>query len=317
MAVETRKLTARSHQLDSSVKEGSTEDEKRAAILKFLHESPSGDNAIRVPDFDSGLEWLNCKEELSFKGNLSGKIVILDFFTYCCINCMHILPDLEAVEEQYKDTDGVVVIGVHSAKFENEKTSANILNAVLRYGMTHPVVNDPEATGWHRLGVACWPTLMFVSPRGELIYQLVGEGHRDQLLRFVDVATRFYAEQLNRTALPVELARDRLPRNALLYPGKLCTNRSGDLLFVADTGHHRVLVLDNKGSVLRVIGGPDPGRQDGAASAARFHSPQGLACDDEVLFVADTDNHLIRKVCSAGHFASPWCSNILPLFVQS
>lgn len=84
------------------------------------------------PEFPAGLEWIN-SSPLWFSRQLRGKLVVLDFFTYCCINCMHILPDLEKLEERYPaDTGGVIVVGVHSAKFGNEKVSDNIRKAIER-----------------------------------------------------------------------------------------------------------------------------------------------------------------------------------------
>lgn len=119
-------------------------------------------NRVYVVHLD--LDWFNVLEPLS-RDSLSGKVVILDFFTYCCINCMHILPDLKKIEDLYSVEDGLVVIGVHSAKFENEKDSANILSAVQRYNITHPVVNDCAQSMWIDLKVVCWPTLIILGKK--------------------------------------------------------------------------------------------------------------------------------------------------------
>lgn len=154
-----------------------------------------GNESTKIIDFDDNLEWLNCNNSLSFKTQLHGKVCVLDFFTYCCINCMHILPDLEFLEHKYSEEDGVVVVGVHSAKFENEKSSANILSAIIRYNISHAVVNDSEAKMWHSLGVACWPTLVVVGPAGEILLSLVGEGHRDILVKFVGAALKYYKDK--------------------------------------------------------------------------------------------------------------------------
>ena len=92
-----------------------------------------------APEFSSGLEWLNSPGPLTLR-QFRGKFVLLDFWTYCCINCMHLVPDLQKLEQKYSKE--LVVIGVHSAKFENEKQSSQILEAIVRYGIHHPVVND-------------------------------------------------------------------------------------------------------------------------------------------------------------------------------
>ena len=169
-------------------------DERADLIKKYLHSITNDSNTKikSVPDFSEGLEWLNSKDALSFKTNLRGKLCVLDFFTYCCINCMHILPDLHTLEEKHSIEDGVIVVGVHSAKFENEKVSSNILNAVLRYGISHPVVNDSDAFLWNKLEIACWPTLVIVGPTGQHLLSLVGEGHRKTMMEFVGAALEWF-----------------------------------------------------------------------------------------------------------------------------
>lgn len=248
-----------------------------------------------IPDFKDGLEWMNVSESLSLKHHLKGKIVVLDFFTYCCINCMHILPDLEALEKQFSAQDGVTVIGVHSAKFDNEKVSANILSAILRYNIHHPVVNDDDATLWKALQIACWPTLVILGPDGQFLYQLIGEGHQSRLIEFVTVARQFYAEKglLTGQALPIEL--EKPPESPLNFPGKVCVGETDGMVVISDTGHHRVIVTDRNGLVKFVIGGPDRGNRDGSFMEARFSSPQGVCREGMLIYIADTDNHTIRR----------------------
>ncbi|KAK7040808.1 NHL repeat-containing protein 2 [Halocaridina rubra] len=110
------------------------------------------------------LEWFNVSRALTLVGDLKGRISVLDFFTYCCINCMHILPDLECLEDKHPPENGeVLVVGVHSAKFENERVSANIEAAIQKYDIHHPVVNDSQAKLWKHLGISCWPTLLILA----------------------------------------------------------------------------------------------------------------------------------------------------------
>ena len=245
-----------------------------------------------------GLEWFNATEPLSFESNLKGKLVILDFFTYCCINCMHILPDLEAIEEKFSVQDGVVVVGVHSAKFDNEKSSGNILNAVLRYNISHPVVNDDDMAMWNELDIKCWPTLLFISPTGDYLVPLMGEGNRDLAMMICDVALDFYKTrgQISDHSLPLKLSKDSLPDSPLLYPGKVELNAKGDKVAVADSGHNRILVMTSEGVVEHCVGGSDIGFKDGSFRDARFHSPQGMVWRNDDLFVADMENHAVRKV---------------------
>ncbi|XP_014164357.1 NHL repeat-containing protein 2 [Geospiza fortis] len=244
------------------------------------------------------LQWLNTEGPISLHKDLCGKVVVLDFFTYCCINCLHLLPDLHALEHQYSDKDGLVIVGVHSAKFPNEKVLDNIQSAVLRYNIVHPVVNDADATLWHELEVSCWPTLVILGPRGNMLFSLVGEGHREKLFLFTSITLKFYKErgQIKDNNIGIKLYRDSLPPSPLLFPGKVTVDDSGGRLVIADTGHHRILVTRKNGQILHTIGGPNSGRRDGGFSEAAFNSPQGIAIKNNVIYVADTENHLIRKI---------------------
>lgn len=190
MALTDSKLVQKIDKIIAEITTAKSESEVSNFVEKYLDTLEN--ESTKINDFDDNLEWLNCKDSLSFKSQLHGKICVLDFFTYCCINCMHILPDLEFLVHKHSEQDGMVVIGVHSAKFENEKSSANILSAIIRYNISHAVVNDSEAKMWHSLGVACWPTVVVVGPSGEILLSLVGEGHRQILVQFVGAALKYY-----------------------------------------------------------------------------------------------------------------------------
>src|SRR5262245_50950257 len=116
--------------------------------------------------FDGGVAWLNTAGPIKLS-DLKGKVVVLDFWTFCCINCIHTLPDLAKLEKKYEKQ--VVVVGVHSAKFDNEKVTENIRKAVGRYQITHPVVNDADMKIWRRYDVSSWPTLVLIDPEGNLV----------------------------------------------------------------------------------------------------------------------------------------------------
>ncbi|XP_069674037.1 NHL repeat-containing protein 2 isoform X2 [Periplaneta americana] len=267
-----------------------------------------------------GLEWFNVSKPLSLSRDLRGKVVVLDFFTYCCVNCLHILPQLKQLEEQCPVEEGVVVIGVHSAKFDNEKDSANILAAVQRYNISHPVVNDADGTMWHSLGIPCWPTLLILGPNGEALFLLVGESHKHDMFLYVQTALNYYKNegQIKDHSLPItsqsHIAAEE--DRSLLFPGKMAccelseqnnnssqngNNHSGEnyteRLAVSDTGHHRIIIFSTSGRIEYVIGGPEPGFVDGAFNEAQFNSPQGLTFHNpNLLYIADTENHAIREI---------------------
>ncbi|XP_074025751.1 NHL repeat-containing protein 2 [Leptinotarsa decemlineata] len=257
-----------------------------------------------VEDFNPGLEWFNVTEPLSFKKHLKGKVVVLDFFTYCCINCMHIIPDLREIEKEFSVEDGLVVVGVHSAKFENEKISSNILAAVQRYNINHPVVNDANSEMWKNCDVQCWPTLLILGPNSNPIVMFTGEGHKDDLRVCIRNALKFYKENnlISNHQLPLKSAYHFLPelKGPLLFPGKITNfldENNHELLAVSDTGNNRILILKDDGSILQQIGGRKLGFRDGNLEEAEFNNPQGLVfLNKDILFVADTENHAIRRI---------------------
>src|SRR5215212_11014693 len=137
-----------------------------AAFRKGQVQMPEYEGKVNAPDFPAGIEWLNTDRPLSLR-ELRGKVVVLDFWTYCCINCMHVIPDLKKLERKYANE--LVVIGVHSAKFAGERETGNIRQAILRYEIEHPVVNDKDMTVWQQYAVRGWPTLMLIDPAGKVV----------------------------------------------------------------------------------------------------------------------------------------------------
>jgi thiol-disulfide isomerase/thioredoxin len=133
---------------------------------------------VRAPELQGDRGWLNTDKPLSLAA-LKGKVVLLDFWTYGCINCMHIIPDLKRLEKKYPNE--LVVIGVHSAKFENEKDTENIRRIVLRYEIEHPIVNDADFAIWRSYAVNAWPTRYLIDPGGYIIGKLSGEGSYEAL----------------------------------------------------------------------------------------------------------------------------------------
>ena len=247
-------------------------------------------------EFPSGLDWLNTEHPLRIR-QLRGKIVLLDFWAYCCINCMHVLEDLKRLESKYPEE--LVVIGVHSAKFDAEKNTVSIRDAVLRYGIKHPVVNDSQMQVWQSYGVRAWPSFMLIDPLGKVFGTHSGERVFDLFDRVISQMVAHYDSrgQIRRGPLEARSEADRAPDSVLSYPGKVLADEDGGRLFIADTNHHRIVVADlEDGAVLNVIGRGEQGFLDGTSDVARFTHPQGMALSGDTLFVADTGNHAIRRV---------------------
>lgn len=241
-------------------------------------------------------QWLNVPRALT-KEDLNGRILLLDFWTYCCINCMQILPDLRYLEEKFGAD--LTVIGVHSAKFANEKDTENIRQAVLRYNIAHPVVNDADFSLWKAFGVRAWPTFMLVDPKGEVVSNYSGEGHRDELERDIAELQKRFKTKLVNTPLPLAPEKDKEPEAVLDFPGKLEAipdYQGAPALAIADSGNNRILIADLKGTILKVFGSGRPELKDGARDEAGFHGPQGVLYGEGVLYVADTLNHALRRI---------------------
>jgi thiol-disulfide isomerase/thioredoxin len=252
---------------------------------------------VNAPDFPAGAQWLNVDNAISMK-NLRGKIVLLDFWTFCCINCMHVIPDLKRLEEKYPDQ--LVVIGVHSAKFDSEKDSDNIRNAILRYEIHHPVINDKDFKVWGSYGVRAWPSFALINPEGKVVGITSGEGVYETLEPYIDEMAKHYQAEgkLNLKPIPLDLEKDKKPVMPLSFPGKIAADEKSDTLVISDSDHNRIVVTSLRGRVKEVIGGKSAGFKDGSFHTARFFRPQGVYFDSEknIIYVADTENHAIRKI---------------------
>lgn len=253
--------------------------------------------AIEVPEgiLEGGTEWLNTAQPIDMK-DLKGKIVILDFWTFCCINCMHILPDLAFLEEKYANQ--IVVIGVHSAKFSNEKDSKNIRDAIVRYEIKHPVVNDSEMVLWRKFGTQAWPTVAIIDPEGKFVGSQSGEGHRDLLDGVVTQLIKYHRAKgtLDETPLVFETEASKVPPTALRYPGKILADEVSQRVFISDSNHNRIIVASTSGELLDIIGNGRIGAADGGYDVAEFNRPQGMALVRNTLYVADTENHMLRSI---------------------
>jgi thiol-disulfide isomerase/thioredoxin/sugar lactone lactonase YvrE len=254
---------------------------------------------VRAPALPEGLTWLNTSGPLELN-DLRGKFVLLDFWTYCCINCMHILPELEKLEEAYPKN--LVVIGVHSAKFDTEKDTKNISEAIVRYRIKHPVVNDANHTLWTRFGVRAWPTLVLIDPEGFAVWGNSGETTFEVLDKLLKKSLPYYRKKglLDETPVRFDLEAYRTERTALRFPGKVLADEPGGRLFIADSGHNRIVIARLDGTLVDIVGSGEAGRADGDYAKAQFNDPQGMALDGNSLFVADTLNHMIRKIDLAG-----------------
>ncbi|MFH8881809.1 thioredoxin-like domain-containing protein [Streptomyces californicus] len=250
---------------------------------------------VRAPELIGKGGWLNTGDQQYTLADLRGRIVILDFWTFCCVNCLHVLDELRELEEKHRDT--VVIIGVHSPKFVHEAEHQAVVDAVERYGVHHPVLDDPELATWKQYAVRAWPTLVVIDPEGYVVAQHAGEGHAHAIEKLVQ-------ELEDEHGVKGTLRRGDGPYVApepvathLRFPGKALLLPDGGFL-VSDTTRHRLVELDADGeTVRRHFGTGERGLRDGGPDEARFSEPQGLAVlPDGRIAVADTVNHAIRAL---------------------
>ena len=243
--------------------------------------------------FNAKNQWLNTARAPTVE-DAKGRFVLLDFWTYGCINCMQIVPDLKSLEAEFGDK--LLVVGVHSAKFVGERGAERILAAAKRFGITHPVLNDSAMEIWDAFSVNAWPTQILLDGNGHEISRYAGEGHKAEIekditknLASLGTATKPIADLKDKTADTGTLA---FPSRLGFAPG----TPWGDLIFVADSGHNRLLGVALDGTIKTTIGSGAEGKADGGFSAASFNHPRGFGVAANGLYVADTSNHLIRFV---------------------
>ena len=245
---------------------------------------------IRAPELPDGLEWFNTKNGPIKLADLRGKIVLLDFWSYGCINCQHVLPDLAELERRYPDN--LVVIGIHSPKFPNERIGDNVQKAINRLYIRHPVAHDPSFTIWKQYAIKAWPSIIYIDPEGYIVGVLRGEGKAKQLDKMIQQSISDAGDILKTERIETRTKPE--PNLELKFPGKVYAGK--DRLFISDSGNNRVIECMPNGRIAHIFGSGAPGLIDGHGAEAAFDNPQGLVQADNFLFVADTGNHVIRRI---------------------
>ncbi|MFI1282702.1 NHL domain-containing thioredoxin family protein [Streptomyces sp. NPDC020858] len=243
---------------------------------------------VRAPELIGKGGWLNTGGKELTLASLRGKCVIVDFWTFCCINCLHVLDELRELEEKHRDT--VVMIGVHSPKFVHEAEHSAVVDAVERYEVHHPVLDDPELATWKQYAVRAWPTLVVIDPEGYIVAQHAGEGHAHAIARLVEELEAEHEAKGTLRRGDGPYVPPEPVATGLRFPGKALLLPSGNLL-VSDTTRHQLVELNEDGeSVVRRIGSGSRG-----FTGDSFSEPQGLALlPDGRVVVADTVNHALR-----------------------
>ncbi|ANJ68484.1 hypothetical protein A9404_12490 [Halothiobacillus diazotrophicus] len=247
--------------------------------------------AADYPAFPAGATWFNVSRPLT-KTELHGRVVLLDFFTPGCINCIHMIPIQQQLKQKFGDD--LLVVGVTSPKFSASQQAANMPPFLRRYGIDEPVFIDSGMAWWQHYGVFAWPTMILLGPDGKVVQSFVGERSYAQMAAPIaaEIAQASKANLLTHPPLPLRPLKP--DDHVFALPTKVAVD--GDRIAISDTGRNQILIYDRAGKRLAAIGSGRAGFSDGDDAHAEFNRPQGLAFAGSILYVADTDNQRIRAI---------------------
>jgi len=263
--------------------------------MGFAISTTSIDESI-APELPEDLPWLNTNEALKLWKQRGKKIVLLNFWRYSCIECQHVLSDIDRLEKKYANE--LVIIGVHSGKYDSERETENIYQAILRHGIKYPVVNDIKMHVWRINNVNTWPTLILIDPTGRIAARHSGEG----VFKAFDKTIASMIKESEKNGLinrnPLHFISDdnKQKETTLLFPAGILADENSAKLFISDTGHNRIIIADLTGNIIDICGSGERGYIDSSFKIARFNRPHGLALSSNKLLVADTGNHCVRIV---------------------
>jgi sugar lactone lactonase YvrE len=246
---------------------------------------------ILAPELPESLDWVNTRSPVRLAGQ-RGRVVLLNFWTYSSVNCLKSLEELAYLEKRFQDK--LTVISIHCPKFTNEGVRENLVHAINRHYIRHPVANDPEYTVWQQYGIKAWPSIVFISPDGSIVGMLRGTGRSKQLESLIEQHLESLAGTPAETADDIQVIPIEHPDTIIKYPGRVLAR--GGKLYISDTGNNRVIEASYSGRVNTIYGTGTAALFDGMYQEAAFKEPQGLALKDNSLFVADTGNHAIRLI---------------------
>lgn len=271
--------------------------------LSFTREPPAtqkkpADSAAAKP---AGFQLLNTDKSLSM-ASLKGHVTLLFFWTYSNLNSIHALADMETLMQMY-GAKPFQVVGVHSPKFFNEREGRNVRAAVIRHGITFPVIVDKSYALWKKYGIKAWPTYIVIGSGGGVVGRLAGEKRLKLLEPIIKQALKRGKKKKTLTKQRFVSQPPKYPGTLLSFPCKMALDEKNQRLYIADSGHHQVVeaqLLDTaKAKIVSRIGTGKRGFTNGDYSAASFSMPMGLAFHNGLLYVADMDNHAIRVVDTA------------------
>ncbi|MEO5560426.1 MAG: thioredoxin-like domain-containing protein, partial [Dokdonella sp.] len=247
------------------------------------------DTRKAAPEFPHDLEWVNTSVPPSL-AHLRGRVALVWFWSYDAVNCWNLMRDLHRLGDKYHD--GLTVVGVHCPKYPRQRASEGVLSAVNRHGLRHAMANDEDFRLWQAYGINAWPSVALIDADGRLAAIFAGEGRGQEIDTHIDLLLDEAALHDLRVYEPTPPALRPEARSALSFPGKVLVDEK--FLYVADSGHNRILECTHDGRVRRSFGSGNRGYSDGSANHACFDDPQGMARWGDGLYVADRGSHSVR-----------------------
>jgi DNA-binding beta-propeller fold protein YncE len=244
-----------------------------------------------LPEIPDLLEWLNVERPVRLSEQ-KGRVILLNFNTYCSLHCLHGIADLNYLADKYSNE--LVIIGIHGPRFPAERSAEHVRNAISRNAIRHPVIHDPDYRLWQRFGIHSGPALGVIDTRGNIVGSVSGEGYRHKLERIIDALLARSGHPPAGSHAPYVLKPPTGPVRPLSFPDKILATENR--VYIADSGHNRVLATSAQGIILHQYGDGSPGFVDGNGFSAAFDAPQGMVIADEFLYVADAGNHAIRRI---------------------
>ena len=268
-----------------------TEQTKRISVEQQGIEAANKTYFHPAFDFPQGLDWLNVSRPLTLN-DLKGRVVVLDFWTYGCINCLHANAILKKIKHQYGDQ--LLIISIHTPKFENEKNIQTLRKNIRRFEMQHPVVNDTEYLLAKKYHVNAWPSFVVLNKKTEIMGKTVGENGLRLVKKAIKKVLETTVEVISMPKIPLLLETDKAANQLLFAPSKIDIN--SQYVAISDSLHHRIIITNHQGKIQSIYGGKKSGFKDGKINKVRFNLPQGVILTKTGVYVADSGNHRIRFI---------------------
>ena len=239
----------------------------------------------------SQLKWINTDLPQT-PDQYKGKVCLVLFFTHSSAASMLWIPKLQSIIQENEDAVGI--LGVHCPKFSHEKDSNALQRAINRHYIRFPVAQDPDFLLWQQLGAEGWPSLVVLDTQGKFVGRFQGVDQLADVQSLVEQLLDAAIAQDTRDFSEIAAVTKPEPEMPLRFPAGIAV--SDKCMYIADTGHNRILETDHEGQIKRIFGSGSAGLWDGTRDDAGFNQPQGLCLGDERLYVADTGNHSIRQI---------------------